>query len=172
MLIKKCPATEKPLKTQWFVSMIHHPQCQKHVSGTHHGFNMNLSSVNTKSLIHSCLPSWRAQIIKCTLSHRHFPAVWSQHSSTSPLIPKQMELYESFSQPPSFSNSQGGENCHPFYSKPWHTHHFQTRMVPPSTVCIHECKYAKISIVCIIYPRFKDLYLTRGKHIGTSFGDI
>lgn len=65
MLIKKCPGTEKPPKTQWFVSMIHYPQ----------RFNMSLPSFDIKLLIRSCLSSWRAEIIKCLSSHRLLPAV-------------------------------------------------------------------------------------------------
>lgn len=58
---------------QWFITT--NVRNLSLVSSTHHVFNMNLSSFNIKSLIHSCLPAWGAHIIKCMLSHSHLPAV-------------------------------------------------------------------------------------------------
>lgn len=139
MLIKKCPGTEKPPKTQWFVSMIHYPQ----------RFNMILTwaylvSISSHWYLLVCLLEELRLSNACHLTG--FYQLWSQRSLTSPLIPKQTEISESFPQPLSFNNSQGGENCCPFYSKPWHTHHFRLgwyTLVQPAFSNVHTLKYAQ-----------------------------
>lgn len=120
---------------QWFITT--NVRNLSLVSSTHHVFNMNLSSFNIESLIHSCLPAWGAHIIKCMLSHSHLPAVII--TLLNPPFDAQRDW--AIWTPPLhlnhhfliiLNNNKGRENHYPFHSKPWYTHTFQT-------ICFLRC---------------------------------
>lgn len=135
---------------QWFITT--NVRNLSLVSSTHHVFNMNLSSFNIKSLIHSCLPAWGAHITKCMLSHSHLPAVIT--TLLNPPFDAQTDLSylnSSLNHHPLIILKAEKTTIHFIASHDMHirSDYLFSKMVYPGTAGIHQWKHTKISAVCI-----------------------